>query len=239
MGIISFAKDLGKAMAKKCPVCGKKLGMTGFTRRLSDQTEVCTECWGKLRIMYPLTYTRNPEFETFFGRSSLEVDRGPSDVRYTNWHDDVPDEFIKHDPIYQLTLEQFRESISNLEAYKAGIRQQFGGHANVFLVDRVVELDPDKDKVSKTNHNLSVQWIIDPEGKIMVEGRIVLGRFFDRNVEGQIFRAGTTLPLTIHRCSYLYSSDSRYKKEGYPAGQEARMIVDKGSVMQGDAIVTE
>ena len=241
MGIISFAKDLGKALSYKCPVCGKKLGMTGSSHKLADQTAICTECWKKPRIMYPVTYSVNPEYAEFMSKSSFgnRTDRAPSDVRYTNWHDDIPDQFISHDPIYQLTLEQFRASLSNLEAYTAGLRQQFGGHANVFVVDRVVELDPNTDKVRQTNLSHSAQWILDPKGKIMVEGRIVLGRFFDGYFEGKIFRGGTTLPLKIHNCSYLYNGDGAYERNGYPAGEEARMIVDKGIVMQGDAIVSD
>ncbi|MBO4689227.1 MAG: DUF4428 domain-containing protein [Clostridiales bacterium] len=239
MGIFSFAKELGKAMSYKCPICGKKLGMTGSSHKLADQTAICTDCWQKPRIMYPVTYSENQDYIDYSQKSSQERQRAPSDVRYTNWHDDVPDQFIRHDPIYQLTLEQFRAALSNLEAYTAGIRQQFGGHANVFVVDRVVELDPNKDKVRITNLAHSSEWILDPQGKIMVEGRIVLGRFFDGYFEGKIFRSGTTLPLGIHQCSYLYNGDSRYAKEGYPAGEEARMIVDKGSVMQGDAIVSD
>lgn len=233
-------KGLVGEMTRSCPACGKRIGMTGSCRKLSDGTEICISCFDKVRIMYPVRFSENPEYTEYYNSGRYnDREKNPHYHHYSNLHDsdDIPDRYLMEDPVYDLDQEQFKAACDSVPSYINGLKEQYGGYDNVFVIDRIGEIPAD----GKIKSGPYSSFTVDPGQYMKLEGRVVLGCIYDndKRIEYRHIAHGLEYPCDISYCGYIYPGHSSQSSSGCSFANDVWVIVAKGDYQAGDTIVSK
>lgn len=237
--VFDLLKGIVSEMSRNCPVCRKRIGMTGSSRKLADDTEICVSCFDKVRIMYPVRFSENPEFLEY--QKSGKYDdkyKNPYYHHYSNLHDsdDIPDRYLTEDPILELDMEHFMEAYNKLPEYINDLKEQYGGYDNVFVIDRIGEIPPD----GKIKSGPYSSFTVDPDQYMKLEGRVVLGCIYDndKRITYRHMVRGLEYPCDISCCGYIYPGHFSQSSNGCSYANDVWVIVPKGNYEAGDTIVS-
>ena len=89
-----------------CPVCGQPIL---HPYKVKDG-EICRECAAKLRVMYPVSYKKNPK-------------PGYTDLRV--------------DPLQEISVNDYDTKLKETQAYRESLRKKYNGANAVFIIEEV------------------------------------------------------------------------------------------------------
>ena len=89
---------------------------------LLKDNRICRDCADELHVMYPVTFERNKLFRPseFDGENLFSSSGGHAYDEYSD--------------ISELTMDQYKEKLKEVEAYRAKLRRQYDGYSKVFEV---------------------------------------------------------------------------------------------------------
>ncbi len=244
-------------MAKKkeklvCAICGKVLkedayGVIKDLYKLSD-ADICTSCAEEIRVMYPLSYKPNPDFDIkYYTKKNRWTGEYEEYTRETGG----PRYFVT-DGIEKLTLEEFKEKYEGVEAYKAELKRKYNGYNKIFEVTGGFEieglgaLDVGIPRLLKFRGAMCFcgrfvlgHWRKNEVITLILEGKeitakiLCLGEKFDCNLDG-LAGSFNRKEYSILRSANSLSDFAREGRAGY-------IVLEKGTPLPtvGNLIVTD